>query len=165
MSRNFIIGIVAVVLIGAGALYILSKPAAVNPTPVVQNQQPLPTTSVISPTIASQTQPKPSATKITVAKPVAPASIVGVQMSSGLAASGAALNSVATFSPAVPTIYAVLSLKNATQRTQLSYIRYYNGKYVDSKVSHPSKDGAKYFHFDWVLNAGQTRTSGSYSLV
>lgn len=165
MSKNLIIGIVAIVLFGGGALYILNKPTAVNPAPVVQNQQPSPSTPVTSPTTASQTQQKPSTTKTTVAKPVAPASISGVQMSSGLTTSGAALKSVATFAPTAPTIYAVLSLKNAIQRTQLSYIRYYNGKYVDSKVSHPSKDGAKYFHFDWVLNAGQTRTAGNYSLV
>lgn len=86
-------------------------------------------------------------------------------MSTGLATSGAALKPNTVFSPTAATLYAVLSLKNATRRTQLSYIRYYEGKYVDSKVSHPSKDGAKYFHFDWALNAGKTRKIGNYSLV
>ncbi len=176
MSKNLIIGIVAAVLLGGSALYIVTKPTTINPTPVVQNQQTSPTTSITAPsaletqtkqasTSALETQPKPPPTKTLVAKPVAVASILGLQMSSGLTSSGAALKSVATFSTTVPTIYAVLSLKNATQHTQLSYIRYYNGKYVDSKVSHPSKDGAKYFHFNWVLNAGQTRNIGNYALV
>ena len=169
MSKNLIIGIVAVVVLGGGAFYILNRPATVSPTPIVQNQQLAPTAPATSPTSATQTQTKPSATKPTTTtlgtKPVAVASIVGAQMSSGLSASGAALNPSTTFSPTAPTLYAVLSLKNATQRTQLSYIRYYNGKYVDSKVSHPSVSGAKYFHFDWKLNAGQTRNAGNYSLV
>ncbi len=170
MSKNLIIGIVAVIVLGGGAFYILNRPATVSPTPIVQNQQPAPTApAVTSPTPVTQNQPKPPVTKPSAIKPaikpVAVASIVGVQMSTGLSASGAALNPSTTFSPTAPTLYAVLSLKNATQRTQLSYIRYYNGKYVDSKVSHPSVSGAKYFHFDWKLNAGQTRNAGNYSLV
>ena len=172
MSKNLIIGIVAVVVLGGGALFVREKfvqekPQLINPesTQVVQNQQPSPTAPATSPTSATQTQPKPPVTKPSAIKPIAVASIVSVQMSSGLSASGAALNTSTTFSPTAPTLYAVLSLKNATQRTQLSYIRYYNGKYVDSKVSHPSVSGAKYFHFDWKLNAGQTRNAGNYSLV
>ncbi len=156
MSKNLTIGIVAVLILGGSALFILNKPATVNPVPIVQNQQPSSATPTTSPT---------SVTKPIVTKPVVVASILGVQISTGLAASGAALKPSTVFSTTTPTLYAVLSLKNATQRTQLSYIRNYNGKYVDSKVSHPSKDGAKYFHFDWTLNAGQTRKVGNYSLV
>ena len=59
MSKNLIIGVVAVVLLGGGALYILNKSTTVNPAPVVQNQQPSPTTPVTSPTTVTQTQPKP----------------------------------------------------------------------------------------------------------
>ena len=170
MSKNLIIGIVAVIVLAGGAFFILQKPATtISPTPTVQNQQPSQTAPVTPPTTTqNQTKPpvtKPSATKSAVTKPVAVASIVGVQMSTGITTSGAALNPSVTFTPTVPTIYAVLSLKNATQRTQLSYIRYYNGKYVDSKVSHPSVNSAKYFHFDWKLNVGQTRNAGNYSLV
>jgi len=170
MSKNLIIGIVAVVVLGGGVFFVLNRPTTVSPTPTVQNnQQPSQTAPATSPTSATQNQPKPTTTKPTsttkVIKPIAVASITGIQMSTGLAASGAALNTSTTFSPTAPTLYAVLSLKNATQRTQLSYIRYYNGKYVDSKVSHPSVSGAKYFHFDWKLNAGQTRNVGNYSLV
>jgi hypothetical protein len=167
MSK-LIIGIVAVLVLGGGALFILNKLATVNPSPIVQNQQPSPVTSATSPTVTTQNQLKSSATKTPVTiqgtKPIA-ASILGVQMSTGLTTSGTAVKPSTVFSPTTPTFYAVLSLKNATQRTQLSYIRYYGGKYVDSKVSHPSTDGAKYFHFDWALNAGKTRKVGNYSLV
>lgn len=166
MSKNLIIGIVAVIALGGGALFIFNKPSTVNPTPTVQNQKPSQTAPVVtSPTPVTQNQPKQTVTKPSTIKPVAVASIVGVQMSTGLTTSGAALTPSTTFSQTAPTLYAVLLLKNAIQRTQLSYIRYYNGKYVDSKVSHPSVSGAKYFHFDWKLNAGQTRNAGNYSLV
>jgi hypothetical protein len=165
MSKNLIIGIVAVLVLGGGALFILNKPAVVNPVPAIQDQKLSSTTPAASPTSAIQNQPKPSAAKPTATKPVAAASILSVQMSTGLTTSGTAVKPSTVFSPATPTIYAVLSLKNATQRTQLSYIRYYGGKYVDSKVSHPSKDGAKYFHFDWASVAGKTRKAGNYSLA
>lgn len=169
MSKNLTIGIVAVLILGGSALFILNKPATVNPVPIVQNQQPSSTTPATPPTSVTKNQPKPPVTKSAVTtqvtKPVVVAQILGVQMSIGLTTSGAALKSSTVFSPTTPTLYAVLSLKNATQRTQLSYIRSYEGKYVDSKVSHPSTDGASYFHFDWALNAGQTRKVGSYSLV
>ena len=169
MSKNLIIGIVAVIVLTGGAIYMFQRPSAVSPAPVVQNSQPSPTAPATSPTSATQNQPKPSTTKPTGTtqgtKPVAPAQIVSAQMSTALAASGAALKPSTVFSPTSPTLYAVLTLKNAKQLTQLSYIRYYEGKYVDSKVSHPSKDGAVYFHFDWALNAGKTRKVGNYSLV
>ncbi len=162
MSKNLIIGIVAAIVLAGGAIYVFQRPGAVSPAPVVQNSQP-------SPTAPTQNQPKPSTTKPTGttqgAKPVAPAQIVSAQMSTALAANGTALKPSTVFSPTTPTLYAVLTLKNAKQLTQLSYIRYYEGKYVDSKVSHPSKDGAVYFHFDWALNAGKTRKVGNYSLV
>ncbi len=158
ISKNLIIGIVAALLVVGGVVYLINKPA-VKPSPITQNQQPSNTVPVTSPTPSTQSQPKSTT------KPVVIAQILGVQMSTNLATSGAALNPSTTFSPTTPTLYAVLSLKNATRRTQLSYVRYYEGKYVDSKVSHPSKDGANYFHFDWALNVGKTRKVGNYSLV
>lgn len=168
MSKNLIIGIVAVILLGGGALFVLNRPATVSPTPV-SNPQLSPITSATLPTSTTQNQPNLAVAEPTGttqgAKPAVVASITGIQMSTGLSTSGAALKPSSTFSPTTPTLYAVLSLKNAVQHTQLSYIRYYGGKYVDSKVSHPSKDGARYFHFDWALNAGKTRKVGNYSLI
>lgn len=161
MSKNLIIGIVAAIILAGGALFILNKPGSINPLSIFQNQQPSSTT----PTSQTTDSSKPSTTKTTVAKPVTTVSILGIQMSANLAVSGAALKPSSVFSSTTPTLYAVVSLKNATQRTQISYIRYYGGQYVDSKVSHPSIDGAKYFHFAWALNAGQTRKVGNYSLV
>lgn len=75
------------------------------------------------------------------------------------------LNPTTVFSPTTKNIFAVLTLKNATQKTQLSYIRYYEGKYVESNVSHPTKTGTKNFYFEWILKAGQTRKAGKYALA
>ena len=72
---------------------------------------------------------------------------------------------VATITPATKDLYAVLSLKNTTSKTQLSYIRKFEGKYVDSKVSSPVKLGDKQFYFGWSLKAGQTRNVGNYSIT
>lgn len=170
MNKNTIIVIVlgAVVIIG-GAVY-FSKPAnkgnVITPssssTLPSANQTPTQSKSTTTtPSSNTKTGPVKATNTTTAAKPV----ISGVSMSTALTTSGAAANPTTTFSPTTPTIYAVLSLKNTTARTQLSYIRYYEGKYVDSKVSHPSTNNVKYFHFSWILKAGQTRKAGNYSLV
>lgn len=171
MSKNLVIGIISVVVLVGGAFLVLKKPAPVS---VTQTQQQPTTSATPAPT---QVQQKPSSTERargivikkpaggTAQKPAAAPQVLSAQMSASLSSSGAALKPTTVFPPTTPTLYAVLTLKNAVQRTQLSYIRYYEGKYVDSKVSHPSKDGAQYFHFDWALKAGKTRKVGNYSLV
>ncbi len=171
MSKTLIIGIVIMLLIGGSVLFTLKKLGTVSSTPSTQYdyQQPptqTPPTSRIPPNKNNQKSPAAKPTSnLQRNKPIGTSQILGAQMGTNLAASGAVLKAGTVFSPTTPTIYAVLSLKNAMQRTQLSYARYYEGKYVDSKVSHPSKDGVKYFHFDWVLKAGKTRKVGNYSLV
>jgi hypothetical protein len=91
-------------------------------------------------------------------------SIIGVVLGAGLAEDGTISRPLTAFAPTTASIYAVLSLKNVSAQTQLSYIRYYEGKYVDTKVSHPSKDGAKYFHFEWSLKDGKLHKVGNYTL-
>ena len=169
MNKNTTIAIAlgALVLIG-GVFYFYTKPAyknnitvpSVSNTPSVNQPAPQPKATVPTSTTGRAINTKGTGA---VAK-TAPA-ISGVLMSTALTTSGAAVSPTTTFSPTTPTVYAVLSLKNATARTQLSYIRYYEGKYVDSKVSHPSINNVKYFHFSWILKAGQTRKAGNYSLV
>lgn len=92
------------------------------------------------------------------------ASVSAVALGTSLAADGAVSKPTTVFAPNTKNIYAVLSLENATARTQISYIRYYDGKYVDSEVSHPSKDGVEYFHFEWILKDGKSLKAGNYSL-
>lgn len=67
-----------------------------------------------------------------------------------------------SFASTTPDIYAVISLKNTKQDTQLSYIRTKDGKYVDSLVSHPNRAGLSYFHFQWALKPGMFRSTGNY---
>lgn len=69
-----------------------------------------------------------------------------------------------SFASTTPDIYAVISLKNIKQDTQISYIRTKDGKYVDSLVSHPNRAGLTYFHFQWALKSGVYRTVGNYTV-
>ncbi len=160
-----VIGVIAIVLVAIGGIFYLatrypsvstlSTKAPISPplTAPLGSMPALPTSTVTpSQKIALKSQPGTVAT------------ITNVAMSRSITARGAAVAPKTVFSSADPVIYAVLSLQNATQRTELSYVRYYAGKYVDSKVSHPTKDGVQYFHFDWTLKPGQTRKTGNYTL-
>jgi hypothetical protein len=60
-------------------------------------------------------------------------------------------------------VYAVLTLKNVTKNTKLSYARYLNGKYVDSKVAMPTKDGIITFYFVFEKGLGDY-PGGTYTL-
>ena len=167
MNKNFTLTIVAVavVLIG-GTYYFYTKSPQTSTVPVSPSVSiPTGTTERAINTKGTGAVAKPVPVKPTSVVPVVKPTISGVLLSTALTTSGAAVSPTTTFSPTTPTVYAVLSLKNVTARTQLSYVRYYEGKYVDSKVSHPSTNNVKYFHFSWILKAGQTRKAGNYSLV
>lgn len=92
------------------------------------------------------------------------AEITNVSFSSSVEdnGSGTASSTSSTFASTTPDIYAVLSLKNIKQDTQLSYIRTKDGKYLDSLVSHPNRDGLAYFHFQWALKSSEIRSVGNY---
>lgn len=92
------------------------------------------------------------------------AEIADVVLSTAIAPNGTAVASTTSFANTAENIYAVVSLKDAKQDSQIGYIRYYHGNYVDSEVSHPSRNGLAYFHFQWSLKPGKTRTVGDYSL-
>ena len=117
---------------------------------------------------APQGQPLPQAinnesTTTTAVTPLPSAAILGVKLGTVLNGEGLIDTPVTTFDKK-DNIYAVLSLQAALAKTQLAYIRTFDGKYVDSKVSHPTQDGMVNFHFSWILNAGKTRKAGNYSL-
>ena len=167
-------GIIVTVIVVAGAIFFATRSSRVSnvapsptpePTPV-PSLQPLPTPPPQpSPKTSTKPAPKKQLKPTAKSKPGTVATITNVVLSKDVTASGTALNPTSTFAPTSPAIYAVLSLKNAVQRTELSYTRHYEGKYVDSKVSHPTIDGVKYFHFKWELKPGQTRKKGNYSLT
>lgn len=98
---------------------------------------------------------------------VAPAvpEITDAILTDHVAENGAAVVSTTSFASTTENIYAVLSLKNAVQDTKISYIRSYRSTYIDSEVSHPSRNGLRYFHFQWSLKPNTSRTVGDYSLV
>ncbi len=164
MQKNIIIGAALIVVLGGIGFYTLKSQSGVAPAtttaPVTKTQE---TPAVIATNpVAPVAQ---NAVKAPTANVGVSATITKVIMGSVLGTSGSVDGANTTFAPTTKIVYAGLTVKNVTLRTQLSYVRYYNGKYVDSKVSHPSKDGVSYFHFAWTLNPGQTRKIGNYSLV
>lgn len=108
-------------------------------------------------------QEQPTATTTAAVVPLPTPTITGVTLGTALTPEGTVVNSVTEFKK-TDNIYAVLALKDSLARTPISYIRTFDGKYVDSKVSHATEDGIKNFHFSWELVAGKTRTPGNYSL-
>lgn len=106
---------------------------------------------------------QPTATT-TVAVPLPAPVITGVSMGTTLTPEGTVVSPTTAFKR-TDNIYAVLSLENSLARAPISYIRTYNGKYVDSKVSHVTEDGVKNFHFTWTLAAGKARLAGNYALT
>ncbi len=91
--------------------------------------------------------------------------IVGVAFTNAVAENGSPRESQNVFASTTPVIYAVVELKDASQETAIGYIRYYRKSYIDSHVSHPSRNGLKYFHFQWTLKDGARRPAGDYSIT
>ncbi len=174
-KSKILITIGALILVIGGVFYFTSKPlpkkeipSAQAPTeqsglPKVTQNQPATVTSTPALKPTSPTPSKPTV-KVVAPRPL----ITAVALSASISTSTTsirALNPTTVFTPRTNDIFAVLTLKNATQRTQLSYIRYYEGKYVESNVSHPTKVGTKNFYFQWALKAGRTRKAGNYTLA
>ena len=106
---------------------------------------------------------KPTQTK-TVQMPANAPAIVKAVMSRSIDAKGNATSVGTTFNAKTDKlVYAVLNLKNATKNTKLSYVRYLNGKYVDSKVALPTKDGITTFYFAFEKGIGDY-PKGTYAL-
>lgn len=169
MNTKYIIGAIASVLVIAGAVFYLSSSSPITQTataPSAQTQTVTPAVNAPAPALSPATTSVKKAT--TVAPRSSNATITSAVLTSAItktATSVLAGNATTTFAPTAKNIYAVLSLRNATTRTQLSYIRKFNGKYIDSKVSHPLKTGDTKFYFGWPLKTGQTRNAGTYSLT
>ncbi len=92
------------------------------------------------------------------------ASIVKAVTSRSIDAKGNATGETTTFDAKTDKIvYVVLTLKNAIKSTKLSYVRYLNGKYIDSKVAQPSKDGVTNFYFTFEKGIGDY-PKGTYNV-
>ncbi len=136
-SKYLIIGAIAVVAFGVAIL--LSKPS-----PSVQTLSSTPT--------------------LTTPVPVNYPAIVKAVISGSIDTKGNATGKATSFNAKTDkVIYAVLTLKNVTKNTKLSYVRYLNGKYVDSKVALPTKDGITNFYFAFEKGIGDY-PKGAYTL-
>lgn len=91
--------------------------------------------------------------------------IRSVIFSNDVGEDGSGVGSTAVFASTTRNIYAILTLADAAQDTAIGVIRYYNGAYVDSAVTHPSRTGLRYMHFQWSLKAGENRVPGQYVMT
>ncbi len=83
-------------------------------------------------------------------------------MTTKLAPDGSPTAPAATFDGR-ETVIAVLTLNDLAPGTKLSYVRYLDGKFVDSKSAN-LKDKARYFYFRFSPNPGARLTPGHYLL-
>jgi hypothetical protein len=90
--------------------------------------------------------------------------ITRIEMARSLAHDGSAATAVQTFDSATDqNLIAVLTLANLDAGTKISYTRYLDGKYVNSK-SAVLKKRSKYLHFTFKPKAGSTFTPGKYRM-
>lgn len=130
MNKNIVYLIIGVAVVVGVALFIFGKNPSIAPTGYAPTSQP------------------------PAAAPAGPA-IVKAVVSRSVDASGNATGETAVFSVKTDKIvYVVLALQNVTTSTKLSYARYLNGKYIDSKVAQPSKNGVKNFYFTFEKGIG-----------
>lgn len=145
--RKYLSVAVSVVVIAAFAFLVYTQ---WNKTPVAPVTQQVPATTTAPVAVTQAPRPKAVITAVTLGKRVGADGIVTLP---------------ATTFGTKDNIYAGLTLANALARSEISYIRTFNGQYIDSKVSHPTKDGVQNFYFSWILNAGKVRKVGTYSLL
>lgn len=91
--------------------------------------------------------------------------IVDAILSTDVGEDGSGISSQTTFASTTKNIYAILTLVNVKQDTEISFIRYFKNAYIDSSTTHVSRSGLRYAHFQWSLKSGETRVAGPYSIV
>ncbi|MHB8511788.1 MAG: hypothetical protein ACYDCC_06360 [Actinomycetota bacterium] len=90
--------------------------------------------------------------------------INSVQMATSVAKNGSAANPATAFKAAtVRTIIAVISLENLPAGTRISYIRYLDGAFVNSKTASLTR-ASKYFYFKFNALNGKSFAKGHYRL-
>lgn len=90
--------------------------------------------------------------------------ITRIEMTRTLAKDGCAASPTTTFDSAQDQqIVAVLTLANLDAGTKISYTRYIDTKFVNSKTA-VLKHRSKYFHFIFKPKAGGAFTPGSYRM-
>lgn len=97
--------------------------------------------------------------------PETAAEITTVVFSSDVGEDGSGVGSATVFASSTKNIYAILALMNVKQNTPIGLVRYFNNTYVDSAVTHPSRTGLRYVHFQWSLKIGESRVPGQYTFT
>jgi hypothetical protein len=104
-------------------------------------------------------------TRIASTSPEVAAGITNLVFSTEVGEDGSGVGSTTAFASTTKNIYAILTLANAKQNTAIGLVRYFKDAYVDSAVTHPSRTGLRYVHFEWSLKSGENRTPGSYAVT
>lgn len=77
---------------------------------------------------------------------------------------GKAVNPSNTFNKTEKSVYVVGTLKDVPKGAKIEYVRYLNGKYLDSKIGTVDKDNLRYYSFVWTAKAGKEHSSGVYNV-
>ena len=106
-------------------------------------------TATVSPTASGAPSAKP---------------ITKIAMARSVAKDGSAESPVTTFDSATDQrLVAVLTLANLDAGSKISYTRYIDAKFVNSKTA-TLKKRSKYFHFTFKPKSGATFTPGNYRM-
>lgn len=144
----YIGGGIVVLLLIVGLLVVLQK----SKTPPLPAQQPV----TQQPTLP----PKP-----TLPRSKTPGVITNAMTASALDAQGKATSSVTTFAKTDKNIYLALTLIKPEVGTKIEYIRYLNGKYLDSGANKILKPNVSNTSFIWSLKKpGATHLTGTYKV-
>jgi hypothetical protein len=110
--------------------------------------------------------PRPSQTQgPTLPRSKAPGIITSVSASHSVDAKGNAVQPAAAFAKTDKTIYLVLSLNKPKAGTKIEYIRYLNGKLLDSGATKLLKSNLSVTSFIWALKKpGSARLPGAYTV-
>jgi len=141
-------GGIAVLLLVGGLFAVLQK----SKTTPLPTQQPV----IQQPTLS----PKP-----TLPRSKAPGIVINALTASSLDAQGKAVTLTTTFAKTDKNIYLVLTLNKPKIGTKIEYIRYLNGKYLDSGVNKILKPNVTNTSFVWSLKKpGATHLIGTYKV-
>ncbi len=141
-------GGIAVLLLVGGLFAVLQK----SKTTSLPTQQPV----MQQPTLS----PKP-----TLPRSKAPGVITNVTTASSLDAQGKAVTLATTFAKTDKNIYLVMTLNKPKNGTKIEYIRYLNGKYLDSGTNKILKPNVTNTSFVWSLKKpGAMHLVGTYKV-
>lgn len=89
--------------------------------------------------------------------------ISGVSLARATDSEGAPLDLADGFGVKDPKIFVASALNNAPVGTEIAYVRYFDGNYLDHKSIKIAKANSKYAYFEWSLKSPlEVRRPGKY---